>query len=57
MKIGFLSLIVFIFLLKTYESYYIAYMPFQKALIVSIVFTAVFALIFRAISIFSENNK
>ncbi len=56
MKIGFLSLIVLIFVLKTYESYYIAYMVLPKALIVSIVFTAIFALIFRAISLFSENK-
>ncbi len=56
-KIVFLSLSALIFVLKTYESYYVAYMPLPKALIVSIVFTAVFALIFRAISIFGENKK
>lgn len=57
MKIAYLSVMGLIFAYKLYTHYYVMQWVLPKSLVVSLVFTAVFALIFRGISLYIEKDQ
>jgi hypothetical protein len=56
MRVIFFAIVGFIFTYKFYVSYFLLHMIVPKALVVSLVFTAVFAFVFRGFSLLLEKK-